>query len=74
MLVFGIDIPLVELMFVFTLIIFILLIEAVVVIMLLINHLNRSKKITELLSKLSETILAIKQKEMEELTMLKGKK
>ncbi len=71
MLVFGIDVPLIELILVFSFIIFILLIEAIVVIMLQVKHLNKTKKVTLLLNKLTETVLAIKDKELAELDKIK---
>jgi len=73
MLVFGVDIPLVEIMLVFSIIIFILLVEAIFVIMMQTKHLNKAKKMAELMNKLSETVLAIKQKEIEQLDKLKGR-
>ncbi|NQV91503.1 hypothetical protein HQ489_03435 [Candidatus Woesearchaeota archaeon] len=72
MLVFGVDIPLVEIMLVFSIIIFILLVEAIFVIMMQMKHLNKAKKMAELMNKLSETVLAIKAKEIEQLDKLKG--
>ena len=71
MLVFGIDVPLIELILVFSFIIFIHLIEAIVVIMLQVKHLNKTKKVTLLLNKLTETVLAIKDKELAELDKIK---
>ncbi len=71
MLVFGVDVPLVEVLLVITFIIFILLVEAVVVIALLMKNLNRNKKIIEVQQKLSETLLEIKNKEIEVLNYLK---
>ena len=73
MLVFGLDIPLVEVIFALALIIFILLIEAVIVIGLLLKQMNKTKKLSELMQKMSETLLSIKRAEMEELDKLKRK-
>lgn len=73
MLVFGVDIPLIELMLVFAFITFVLLIEAIIVIMLQVKHLNKTKKVTELLNKLTETVLAIKDKEITELNKIRGR-
>ncbi|MBT3835630.1 hypothetical protein HOD05_03795 [Candidatus Woesearchaeota archaeon] len=73
MLVFGVDIPLVEIMLVFSIIIFVLLVEAIFVIMMQMKHLNKAKKMAELIGKLSETVLAIKAKEIEQLDKLKGR-
>jgi hypothetical protein len=73
MLVFGVDIPLVEIVFTLAIVIFILLIEAIVVIALLVKQLNKTKKLGELVEKLSETILLIKKAEIEQLDKLKKK-
>tara|TARA_Y100000310_G_scaffold178426_2_gene178403 strand:+ start:1992 stop:2159 length:168 start_codon:yes stop_codon:yes gene_type:complete len=43
MLVFGIDIPLVELMLTFTIILFLILVEAIIIISLLVKQLKRVK-------------------------------
>ena len=74
MLVFGVDIPLVEVIFVLSIIIFILLIEAIVVISLLVKQMNKTKQLTGLIEKLSSTILEIKKKEIEQLDKLKKRR
>ncbi len=71
MLVFGIDIPLVEVILVVGLIIFILLVEALVVIGMLMNQMNKMKQIIQLQQKMSETLLAVKKAESEYLEKLK---
>lgn len=71
MLVFGIDVPLVEIILVFLLVIFIILAEALVIVSLMIKQLGKTKKMTELLEKLAETVLAIKKVEIEELDKLR---
>ncbi len=73
MLVFGIDIPLIEILLVFSIIIFILLIEAIVVIAILMSQLNKMKGLATLLDRLSGTILDVKKTEMEEIDRLKRK-
>lgn len=73
MLVFGVDVPLMEMMLAFAIILFLLLIEAIVVIALLVKHLNKTKRLGELVDKLSETILMIKKAEIEQLDRLKRK-
>ena len=73
MLVFGVDVPLMEMMLAFAIIIFLLLIEAIVVIALLVKQLNKTKKLGELVGKLSETILMIKKAEIDQLDRLKRK-
>ena len=71
MLVFGIDIPLVEVVLVIGLIMFILLVEALVVIGMLMNQMNKMKQIIQLQQKMSETLLAVKKAESEYLEKLK---
>lgn len=71
MLVFGVDIPLVEVILVFMIITFIMLVEAIIVIALLIKHLNKTKKLGELTKSLSDTILQIKGLEIQELDKIK---
>jgi hypothetical protein len=73
MLVFGIDIPLVEVIFALAIIIFILLVESIVIISLLIKQMNKSKKLGTLIEQLSETLLQIKKAEIEELDKIKKK-
>ena len=73
MLVFGIDIPLVEVIFVLCIIIFLLLVESIVVISLLMKQMNKTNKLGDLVQKLSETLLEIKKAEIQELDKLKRK-
>ena len=73
MLVYGIDIPLVEVILAFAIIIFIILVEAVIIITLMVKQLNKTKNLGDLLLKLSETLLEIKHKEIEELDKLRRK-
>lgn len=70
MLVFGVDIPLIEVIFAVGIIMFILLIETIVVISLLIKQMNKSKRLAELVEKLSDSILDIKRSEIQELDKL----
>jgi preprotein translocase subunit SecG len=70
MLVFGIDVPLVEVIFTFAIIILILLIESLIIIVLLLKQSHKSKQIGEAVEKLSEAILLIKRSEIEELDKL----
>lgn len=71
MLVLGINIPLIELILTFVIIIFVLLIEAAVVVFILVKQLQRTKKLSELVVSLSDAILEVKKKEMEEISKLK---
>lgn len=70
MLVFGVDVPLVEVVFAMGVIILILLIESLIVIGLLIKQVGKTKKVGEAVEKLSEAILEIKKAEIEELDKL----
>ena len=67
MLVFGIDIPLIEVVIALGIVSFILLVESIVIVILLIKQTHKSKKLVELIEKLSDTILEIKKAEIEEL-------
>ena len=71
MLVFGTDIPLVELVIGLAIIIILLLVESIVLVFLITKEMNKSKKLTALLETLSETLLAIKKAEIEELDKFK---
>ena len=73
MLVFGIDIPLVEVILTLGVVIFLLFIESIVLVALLVRQMTKTKKLVELVEKLSETILAIKKAEIEELDRMRGK-
>jgi len=61
MLVFGVDVPLIEIVLVFAVIIFLLLVEAVVVIALLVKEINNTKKLSSLVVQLSETLIRLKE-------------
>jgi len=71
MLVFGVDVPLVELVLVIVVIMFVLLIEALVVIGMLLSQMNKMKKTLELVQKMTDTLLALKKEEIEVLDRLK---
>jgi hypothetical protein len=73
MLVFGIDIPLVEVILVFSILVFIILFEALVIIILMTKQLNKMKQASSLVQKLSETVLAIRKVETQELMRIKKK-
>ena len=57
MLIFGIDVPLIEIMFVMGVILFILLIEVIFILSLLVKHLNKTKKLGEAMQNLSNTLV-----------------
>jgi hypothetical protein len=71
MLVFGVDIPLVEVVISLSVIIIIVLIEVIIIVSLMLKQMNKSKELTQLLENLSETILSIKKVEIEELDKLR---
>ena len=73
MLVFGIDVPLIEVVFVLARVVFSLLVEAIVLIGMLINQSKKSRKLVDLVEKLSQTLLEIKKAEIQELDKLKRK-
>ncbi len=73
MIIFGVDVPLAELLLVLVVIIIILLIEALVIIFLLMSQTDRSRRQTELLEKLSQTMLEIKKAEITELEKIRKK-
>ncbi|MFH0701276.1 MAG: hypothetical protein V2A62_02475 [Candidatus Woesearchaeota archaeon] len=74
MLVFGVDVPLIEVILALTIILFLLLVEAIVVIALLIKQLQKTKQLGDLMEKMSEALLAIKKAEIDELDKLKGRR
>jgi len=73
MIVFGIDIPLVEIIFTLAVIMFILFIESLFIIMMLVKQMNKTKKMGELLQNLSQTLLEVKRTEVEGFRGLKRK-
>lgn len=60
-LVFGVDVPLIELLLVFGVIVFLLLLEAVVVIGILVKQLQKTKQLSALTVQLSESLLKLKE-------------
>ena len=73
MLIFGVDVPLIEIVFALAVVMFILLLEMIVVIALLLKEMQKTKHLAELVEKLSETILLIKKAEIEELDKIRKK-
>ena len=63
MLVFGVDVPLLEMILVFVILVIIVLIEVIVVMFLTMKHMNKSKESHELVSDLAEVLLQVKQEE-----------
>jgi len=71
MLVFGVDIPLIEVVFALALISFVILVEIIVVVILLMQNLNRSKDLSDTLVKLAQILLDVKKEELKEIEKLK---
>lgn len=71
MLAFGVDIPLVEIILIFGVVIFILLVESVIIIGLLVKQLQKTKNVGILLERLSQVLLEIKKAEIDELDKLR---
>jgi len=71
MLVFGIDVPLVEIILGILVVVFLLFVEAIILIGLITKQMQKSKRLGDLIEKLSETLLAVKKAEIEELEKLK---
>ncbi|MBU0470557.1 MAG: hypothetical protein ABIG52_00765 [Nanoarchaeota archaeon] len=74
MLAFGFDVPLVEIIIVFTLIIFILLVETIIIISLLIKQLNKTKELGLLIQRLSDTLLEVKKAEIDVIERVKRRR
>ncbi|MEK6899730.1 MAG: hypothetical protein AABX05_01270 [Nanoarchaeota archaeon] len=74
MLIFGIDVALVEIVFIMGIITIILLIESLIIISLMVSQMRKTKNIGLLLERLSQVLLEIKKAEIQELDMIKGRK
>jgi len=72
-LVGGIDVPLVEVILIFGVVIFILLIESIIIIGLLVKQLQKTRNVGQLLERLSQVLLEIKKAEIDELDKLRRK-
>jgi len=71
MLVFGVDVPLIEVVFALAVIGFIVLIEIIIVVVLLMKSLRKVKEVGDLLTNLSQILLEVKKEEMKEIERLK---
>jgi len=72
-LVGGVDIPLIEVILVFGVVVFILLIESIIIIGLLVKQLQKTKNVGMLLERLSQVLLEIKKAEIDEWDKLRRK-
>jgi len=70
-LVGGVDVPLIEVLLIFGVVIFILLIESIIIIGLLVKQLQKTKNVGVLLERLSQVLLEIKKAEIDELDKLR---
>lgn len=73
MFVFGVDIPLIEIVIGILIVVFLLLMEAVVIVALLIRQMNKSKELAVLVENLSNSLLTIKKAEIEQMDRLRKK-
>ena len=71
MLAFGVDIPLVEVILIFSIVIFILLVESIPIIILLVKQLQKDQECRHFAGKLSQTLLEITKAEIDELDKLR---
>ena len=71
MIIFGIDVPLVEILFTLTIIMFILFIESIIVVILMFRQMNKTKKLSETIQSISETLLEIKKAEVQQMSRRK---
>lgn len=74
MIIFGFDIPLVEVILILTVVIVVLLVESLILIALLVSQSSKIKRVSQLVQELSQTILQIKDAEIKELDKLKGRR
>ena len=70
MYLFGVDVPLVEVMFAFTVIAMIILIEITIILIMLSYQIKASKKLGKNIRRLSYTLLKLEDKELAELDKL----
>lgn len=71
MLVFGVDVPLIEVIFVLVIVIFIILVEIIIVVILLMQSLRKTKDLGVLLEKLAQILSEVKRGELKEIERLK---
>lgn len=71
MLAFGVDVPLIEIVFALAIVGFILLIEIIVVVILLMQNLKKAKELGDSLGNLSKILLDVKKKEMGKIERVK---
>lgn len=57
MLVFGVDIPLVEMIFVLVVVMFVILVEIIIIVIFLMQNLKKAKELSDSLNDLSKDLL-----------------
>ncbi len=57
MLVFGVDIPLVEMIFVLVIVMFVILVEIIIIVIFLMQNLKKAKELGDSLNELSKDLL-----------------
>lgn len=72
-LLFGIDIPLIQVIIVFFIISFLILVEIIIVMLLLTRLLEKAKQRDELQKRMLEALLEVKKREIEELDRIRRK-
>lgn len=72
-LLFGVDIPLIQIIVIFFILSFLVLVEIIIVMLILTKMLEKAKQRDELQKQMMETLIDVKRKEIEELNLLKRK-
>ena len=72
--VFGVDVPLVELILTFSVITLIVLVEVTVVMIILLYQMRHSKEVTRHLEKMSRTLLSLEKEELKALKRTKRRR
>lgn len=72
-LLFGVDIPLIQIIVIFFILSFLVLVEIIIVMLILTKMLEKAKQRDELQKQMMDTLLQIKSKEIEELGRIRRK-
>ena len=72
--VFGVDVPLVELILAFSIVTLIVLIEVTVIMVILLYQLKRSREITGHMERMSNTLLTLEKEELKALEKTKRRR
>lgn len=71
MLLFGVDVPLVEIFILLFIILLLVMVEIIVIIILQLKQIRKANQLVGMLDNLAKTILEIKKSEIEELDKIK---